>query len=68
MNLTNLNTAIQNTTSLTGRYAASREIFIGFHAHIKSQLEADQYEHWDIRVSDVTELNKFVIEITGQDY
>jgi hypothetical protein len=67
MNLTNLNTAIQNITSLTGRYAALREIFIGFHAHIESQLEADQYGHWDIRVSDVTELNEFVIEIAGRE-
>ena len=32
MNLTNLNTAIQNITSLTERYGALREIFTGFHA------------------------------------
>ena len=67
MNLTNLNTAIQNITSLTERYGALREIFTGFHAHIESQLEADEYEHWNIQVSEITELNEFVIEIAGRE-
>jgi len=63
----NLNTTIQNITFLTGRYAALREIFKGFHAHIESQLKSDQYEHWNIQVSDAIELNEFVIEIAGRE-
>ena len=67
MNLTDLTTAIQKTSALTGRYAALREIFMGFHAQIESQLQAAQYEHWNIQVSELTELNDFAIFIAGRE-
>ena len=67
MQLTDLSTAIKNTTSLTGRYALLLEIFKGFFTHVKSQLEASQYKHWDIEVTDLTDLNEFVIFMAGRE-
>lgn len=67
MNLKDLNTTTKNITSLTGRYAVLQEIFSGFHSHLETQLEAEQYQDWNIEVSDLTELNDFVILIAGQE-
>jgi hypothetical protein len=67
MNLKDLNTTTKNITSLTERYAVLQEIFSGFHSHLESQLEAEQYKDWNIELSDLTELNDFVILIAGQE-
>jgi len=67
VNLKDLNTTTKNITSLTGRYAVLQEIFSGFHSHLESQLEAEQYKDWNIELSDLTELNDFVILIAGQE-
>ena len=67
MNLKDLNTTTKNITSLTGRYAVLQKIFSGFHSHLEAQLEAEQFKDWNIEVSDLTELNEFIILIAGQE-
>jgi hypothetical protein len=67
MNLKDLHTTATNVTSLTGYYAVLQEIFSEFHSHLETQLETEQYKDWNIEVSDLTELNDFVILIAGQE-
>jgi len=67
MNLKDLNTTTKNITSLTGRYAVLQKIFSGFHSYLETQLEAEQFKDWNIEVSDLTELNEFIILIAGQE-
>jgi len=67
MNLKDLNTTTKNITSLTGRYAVLQKIFSGFHSHLEALLEAEQFKDWNIEVSDLTELNEFIILIAGQE-
>ncbi len=67
MNLKDLHTTAINVTSLTGHYAVLQEIFSEFHSHLETQLETEQYQDWNIEVSDLTELNEFIILIAGQE-
>ena len=67
MNLKDLHTTATDVTSLTGHYAVLQEIFSEFHSHLETQLETEQYQDWNIEVSDFTELNEFIILIAGQE-
>jgi len=67
MNLKDPHTTATNITSLTGRYAVLQKIFSGFHSYLETQLEAEQFKDWNIEVSDLTELNEFIILIAGQE-
>jgi hypothetical protein len=67
MNLKDLNTTATDITLLTGCYAVLQEIFSGFHSHLETQLEAEQFKDWNIEISDLTELNDFIILIAGQE-
>jgi len=67
MNLKDLKTTTKNIIALTGHYAVLQEIFCGFHFHLETQLEAEQYKDWNIELSDLTELNDFIILIAGRE-
>lgn len=66
MHLTDLNTVIQKTSSLTRQYASLTLIFNQFHSHILTLLESNKYQEWEIEVSDLTDTNDFFIELAGR--